>query len=156
MQFFNQESQTIATVRSKLTPQFVDVGVKLTAIGILAAIREAPRPRRDHSSSLISEAPAGNSRSSHSRNSGLLLYSPRLRQYFFPVSGSGGCWKTRFIGGRFGNLCSERCPSVPSVSDRSPAALDASSSSNPQSRFLAVRTSLRTPPASHRLVSNRD
>src|SRR5437899_11831019 len=46
MQFFNQESQAIATVRSKLTPQFVDVGVKLTAIGILAAIQEAPRPRR--------------------------------------------------------------------------------------------------------------
>src|SRR5437899_496704 len=140
MQFFNQESQTIAAVRSKLTPQFVDVGVKLAAIGIFAAIHEAP---------------AGNSRSSHSRNSGVLLYSPRLRQYFLPVSGSGGCWKTRFIGGRFGNLCSERCSSVPSVSDRSPAASDASSSSNPQSRFLAVRTSLRTPPASHRLVSNR-
>src|SRR5205814_10247537 len=46
MQFFNQESQTISTVRSKLTPQLVDVGVKLTAIGILAAIHEAPRPRR--------------------------------------------------------------------------------------------------------------
>src|SRR5207245_10129557 len=113
------------------------------------------KSRRDRSFLLISDARSGNSRSSHSRDSGLLLYSPRLRQYFFPVSGSGGCWKTRFIGGRFGNLCSERCSSVPSVSDRSPAASDASSSSNPQSRFLAVRTSLRTPPASHRLVSNR-
>src|SRR5438093_13406163 len=46
MQFFNQESQTIATVRSKLTPQFVDVGVKLTAIGIFAMIHESSRPRR--------------------------------------------------------------------------------------------------------------
>src|SRR6266704_5426918 len=46
MQFFNQESQTISTVRSKLTPQFVDVGVKLTAIGIFAAIHEASRARR--------------------------------------------------------------------------------------------------------------
>src|SRR5438034_9260324 len=46
MQFFNQESQTISTVRSKLTPQFVDVGVKLTAIGIFAMIHESSRPRR--------------------------------------------------------------------------------------------------------------
>src|SRR4029077_20984795 len=46
MQFFNQESQTLSTVRSKLTPQLVDVGIKLTAIGIFAAINEAPRARR--------------------------------------------------------------------------------------------------------------
>src|SRR6266404_5447720 len=46
MHFFNQESQTISAVRSKLTPQLVDGGVKLTAIGIFAAIHEPPRPRR--------------------------------------------------------------------------------------------------------------
>jgi len=38
-----------------------------------------------------SAAPSGNSRSSQSRNSAVLLYSPRLRQYFLPVGGSGGC-----------------------------------------------------------------
>src|ERR1043166_2504529 len=55
------------------------------------------KSRRDHSSSLSSEAPAGNSRSSHSRNSGVSLSSCKLRQYFLPVSGSGGCCNTRFM-----------------------------------------------------------
>src|SRR5205085_6474619 len=71
--------------------------VKPRPANAIDALISFMKSRRDHSSSLISEAPAGNSRSSHSRNCAVLLYSPRLRQYFFPVSGSSGCWKTRFI-----------------------------------------------------------
>ena len=64
----------------------------------LGQIRRAPstRPsisrnsRRDHSSPFSSAAPAGNSRSSHSRNSGVSLSSPRLRQYVVPVGWLGG------------------------------------------------------------------
>src|ERR1043165_3101557 len=67
-----------------------------------ASAMEAPinfrKPRRDHSSPLSWSAPAGNSRPSQPRNSGVSLSSPRLRQYRFPVSFSGGCSKTRFIG----------------------------------------------------------
>src|SRR5687768_6742413 len=39
--------------------------------------------------SASSLAPAGNSRSTHSRNSGVAAISSRLRQYFGPVSGYG-------------------------------------------------------------------
>src|SRR6266478_2597846 len=46
MHFLDQESQTISAARAKLTPQLVDGGVKLSAIGIFAASHEPLRPRR--------------------------------------------------------------------------------------------------------------
>src|SRR5437588_10975281 len=46
MHFFDQECQTVSTVRAELTAQLVYVRVKLAAIGIFAAIDEPSRPRR--------------------------------------------------------------------------------------------------------------
>src|SRR5213075_401941 len=62
------------------------------------------KSRRDHSSPFSSAEPGGNSRSNHCRNSGVSFNSPRLRQYFVPVDGSGGWWKICFIGGTPDNL----------------------------------------------------
>src|SRR6187455_3332093 len=45
--------------------------------------------RRVEASAANSLAPDGNSRPSHSRNSGVSATSSRLRQYFGPVSGCG-------------------------------------------------------------------
>ena len=60
-----------------------------------ASAIEAPinlrKLRRDTSSPVSSAAPAGNSRSNQSRNSGVSLNSPRLRQYCFPVCDGAGC-----------------------------------------------------------------
>src|SRR5437588_9766516 len=45
MHFFDQECQTVSTVRAELTAQLVYVRVKLAAIGIFAAIDEPARSR---------------------------------------------------------------------------------------------------------------
>src|SRR5688500_8931575 len=53
--------------------------------------------RRVTGSASNSLAPAGNSRSTNSRNSGVSARSSRLRQYRFPVSGSGHTGGTVFM-----------------------------------------------------------
>ena len=44
MNFLDQERQSIS--RADLPAQLVDVGIKLTTIGIFPAIHESPRTRR--------------------------------------------------------------------------------------------------------------
>ena len=63
-------------------------GDLLRATELTVPCVDATKLRRETPSS-NSLAPTGNSRSSHSRNSGVSATSSRLRQYFGPVSGCG-------------------------------------------------------------------
>src|SRR5213082_2097369 len=78
--------------------------------------------RRDHSSPFNCAELDGNSRSSHSRNSGVSLSSLVLRQYWRPLFGAGGCVTMRFIDDKFGSSRTGLHSSVPSVSGRSHVA----------------------------------